>query len=87
MIRHAYIVVSAALVSCQIYTLKSYLQLVKVLLGDLFVGSYPSALMSFLKGLIKVRPRVYKTFFMLSSVEHEILNAHKYDKYQEIRLF
>ena len=24
------------------------------------------------------RPRGYKTFFMLSSVEHEILNAHKY---------
>ena len=24
------------------------------------------------------RPRGYKTFFMLNSVEHEILNAHKY---------
>ena len=24
------------------------------------------------------RPRRYKTFFMLDSVEHEILNAHKY---------
>ena len=23
-------------------------------------------------------PRGYKTFFMLNSVEHEILNAHKY---------
>ena len=24
------------------------------------------------------RPRGYKTFFVLNSVEHEILNAHKY---------
>ena len=24
------------------------------------------------------RPHGYKTFFMLNSVEHEILNAHKY---------
>ena len=23
-------------------------------------------------------PRGYKTFFLLSSIEHEILNAHKY---------
>ena len=30
------------------------------------------------------RPRGYKTFLMLNSVEHEILNAHKYKKYQEI---
>ena len=29
----------------------------------------------------------YKTFFMLNSIEHEILNAHKYKKYQEIQLF
>ena len=32
-------------------------------------------------------PRGYKTFFMLNSFEHEILNAHKYKKYQEIRHF
>ena len=25
-----------------------------------------------------IRPRGYKTFFMLNSIEHEILNAHKY---------
>ena len=35
-----------------------------------------------LKGLLNqkppTRPRGYKTFFMLNSVEHEILNAHKY---------
>ena len=31
--------------------------------------------------------RGYKTFFMLTLVEHEILNAHKYKKYQEIQLF
>ena len=33
------------------------------------------------------RVRGYKTFFMLNSVEHEILNAHKYKQYQEIQLF
>ena len=27
---------------------------------------------------VKARPRGYKTFFVLNSVEHEILNAHKY---------
>ena len=32
-------------------------------------------------------PRGYKYFFMLISVEYEILNAHKYKKYGEIRLF
>ena len=26
----------------------------------------------------ETRPRGYKTFFMLNSNEHEILNAHKY---------
>ena len=31
--------------------------------------------------------RDFKTFFMLNSVEHEILNADKYKKYQEIQLF
>ena len=36
---------------------------------------------------IKFRPRGYKTFFILNSVEHEIVNAHKYKKYQEIRPF
>ena len=33
------------------------------------------------------RSRGHKTFFMLNSVEHEILNAYKYKKYQEIQLF
>ena len=32
-------------------------------------------------------PRGCKTFFMLNSFEHEILDAHKYKKYQEIQLF
>ena len=36
---------------------------------------------------MKTRPRGYKTFFMLNSGEHEILNAHIIQKYQEIRLF
>ena len=26
----------------------------------------------------QIRPRGYKTFFMLNSIEHEILNAYKY---------
>ena len=34
-----------------------------------------------------IRPQGYKTFSMLNSVAHKILNAHKYKKYQEIRLF
>ena len=50
---------------------------------------------SFLKGKqdnfafskFKTWARGYKTFFMLNSVEHEILNAHKYEKYLEIELF
>ena len=29
----------------------------------------------------------YKTFSMLNLAEHEISNAHKYKKYQEIQLF
>ena len=33
------------------------------------------------------RARGYKTFFMLISVEHEILNAHEYENFQEIQLF
>ena len=28
--------------------------------------------------LNEIWPRGYKTFFMLNSIEHEILNAHKY---------
>ena len=35
----------------------------------------------------QILPQGYKTFFVLNSVEHEILNAHKYKKYQEIRSF
>ena len=32
-------------------------------------------------------PRDYKTFFMLNSVEHEILNAHKYKNIKESNIF
>ena len=32
-------------------------------------------------------PRGYKTFFVLNSVEHEILNAHKYKNIKKIGLF
>ena len=44
----------------------------------------PSLLFSFLlcipcfHGIYLFRPRGYEKFFMLNSVEHEILNAHKY---------
>ena len=34
-----------------------------------------------------VWPRGYKTFFMLNSVEHEILNAHKYKNIKEFGFF
>ena len=33
------------------------------------------------------RARGYKTFFMLNSVEHEILNAHKYIKIKKFGCF
>ena len=31
------------------------------------------------------RSKGYKTFSMLNSTEHEILNAHKHERYQEIQ--
>ena len=34
-----------------------------------------------------VRPRGYKTFFMLNSVEHEILNAYKYKNIKKFGFF
>ena len=30
------------------------------------------------QNVCRTRPRGYKTFFVLNSIEHEILNAHKY---------
>ena len=33
------------------------------------------------------RPRGYKTFFILNSVEHEILNAHKYKNFKNFSFF
>ena len=35
----------------------------------------------------QTRPRGYKTFFVLNSVEHEILNAHKYKNIKKFSLF
>ena len=35
----------------------------------------------------RTRPRGYKTFFVLNSVEHEILNAHKYKNVKKLGLF
>ena len=37
--------------------------------------------------LKEIRSRGYKTFFMLNSVEHEILNAHKYKNIKKFGLF
>ena len=37
--------------------------------------------------LCYIRPRGYKTFFVLNSVEHEILNAHKYKNIKKFGLF
>ena len=34
-----------------------------------------------------LQARVYKTFFMLNSVEHEILNAHKYKNIKKFGIF
>ena len=45
---------------------------------------YKIFLINFNQGILW--PRGYKTFFMLNSVEYEILNTHKYKKCQEIRL-
>ena len=36
---------------------------------------------------LKTRPRGYKTFFVLNSVEHEILNAHKYKNIKKSDIF
>ena len=33
------------------------------------------------------RPRGYKTFFMLNSIEHEILNSHKYKDIKKFCIF
>ena len=35
----------------------------------------------------KTCPQGYKTFFMLNSVEHETLNAHKYKKIKKFSCF
>ena len=36
---------------------------------------------------LKIRARGYKTFFMLNSVEHKILNAHKYKNVKKFSFF
>ena len=36
---------------------------------------------------VETWPRGYKTFFVLNSVEHEILNAHKYKNIKKFGLF
>ena len=41
----------------------------------------------FRKFFHKIRSRGHKTFFMLNSVEHEILNAHKYINIKKFSFF
>ena len=36
---------------------------------------------------IQIWPRGYKTFFILNSVEHEILNAYKYENMKQFIIF
>ena len=36
---------------------------------------------------LETRPRGYKTFFVLNSVEHEILDAHKYKNIKKFGIF
>ena len=36
---------------------------------------------------VKIRPRVYKTYFVLTSAEHEILNAHEYKNIKQFNIF
>ena len=40
-----------------------------------------------LGGVWEIWPRGYKTYFMLKSVEHEILNAHKYKNMKKFGVF
>ena len=37
--------------------------------------------------VVQIRARGYKTFFMLNSVEHKILNAHKYKNIKKFSYF
>ena len=47
-----------------------------------------SLLISFLPSFaLGIKPPGNKTFFMLSSVEHEILNAHKYKNIKKFGFF
>ena len=49
---------------------------------------FPSDILLVLFDTPKIsRPRGYKTFFILNSVEHEILNAHKYENIKKFSIF
>ena len=48
--------------------------------------AFPSSRSLFLFG-IQNRSRSYEKMFMLSSAEHEIFNADKYKRYQEIQFY
>ena len=41
----------------------------------------------YLPAIKVIRPRGYKTFSMLKSVEHAILNAHKYKNIEKLSIF
>ena len=51
-----------------------------------FINNFDYGSLTIMSGT-KARPRGYRTFYMLNSAEHEILDAHKYKKYQEVRLY
>ena len=44
-------------------------------------------LLQHLSPRLSFRPRGYKTFFVLNSIEHEILNAHKYKNIKKFVFF
>ena len=56
----------------------------------LFLKAYPFALKTcpfLIWYIFPDWPRGYKTFFVLNSIEHEILNAHKYRNIKKFGLF
>ena len=61
-------------------------------MGHTYCGTYLRAILfvglcHMLVVVLLIRPRGYKTFFVLNSVEHEISNAHKYKNIKKFGLF
>ena len=51
-----------------------------------FLLIYINLILSWHQSLKNNWPRGYKTFFILNSVEHEILNAHKYENIKKFSI-